>query len=70
MILFENYSIIGINVTKYYEDLAEIPNSIQFDSYGYTAKETQKLDSDRQEIEVVFKGILFRNGPATGVRCL
>lgn len=28
MILFENYSIIGINVTKYYEDLAEIPNSI------------------------------------------
>lgn len=68
-IFFENYSIIGVSVTKYYEDSADIPNSIYFDSYGYTghiAKDTQKLDSDRQGIEVVFKGIVFRNGPATG----
>lgn len=61
-----NYKSFG---TKYYEDLADIPTSIYFDSYGYTgfiATDTQKLDSDRKEIEVVFKGIVFRNGPATG----
>ena len=68
-VLFENFSIIEASVTEYYENLADIPSSIYFDSYGYTgyiAKDTQELDSDKQEIKVVFKGIAFRNGPATG----
>lgn len=65
-LMFENFPLLTVGVTKKYTDASLIPETIYYNSYGYTGY-IPKVSQDKQTaegfVEVVYIGVVFRNGP-------